>query len=115
MFDQYKVDMALKGVNKVQYWIYVVRIEEWSDLMERHPTIWRGVLKCTDSYEELERRTRLPKCSEFKGCQCSERSHFTKFSHHHAHYTNVDLEMKAYNESLDAIGDSVMKRCVSCQ
>jgi hypothetical protein len=115
MFDRYKVDMELKGVKRVQHWDYVVRICEWDDLMIAYPDYWKGVLQCTDSYETLKTRETLPRCRDFQICtQSKSCAHYNIFSHSHEHFTNVCLEMKAYNEALDAIGDKQMHRCVMC-
>ena len=114
MFEKYAVDMHLKGVERVQYWDYVVRIQEWDDLMREYPEIWRGVLKCTDSYELLKKRECLPACHDLSICSCKDPAHYDKFSHKHDHLTNVRLEMMAYNEALDAIGDTKLRRCESC-
>ena len=112
IFDKYRVDMLLKGVLPAhEGWKYVVRIEPWSDLMAKYPRFWKGVLKCTDAYEELGKRERQPKCQNFHICQCEDPKHYEQFSHHHSHTTNIVLESMAYNEALDALGDSSLRRC----
>lgn len=119
LFKNYHPDMALKGVENVQYWCYVQRIQEWSDLMEAYPRIWKGVLKCTDAYEELMERTQLPPCEDplcYRGVKINgftiiNQQHFQRVSHRHDHFSNVALEQLAYNQALDAIGDTEMRRC----
>lgn len=111
MFDDYEVDMLLKGVSPCQKWMYVRRIKPWHDLMHTYPQFWRGVLKCTDSYEELLRRSAMPLCQANSHCVHDDLNHYRQFSHCHDHITNIVLEMHAYNEALDAIGDVKLKRC----
>lgn len=105
--------MALKGVQIAQKWTYVVRIGPWTDLMREYPRFWRGVLLCTDAYEELQNRQKKPKCQNFHDCNCADTHHFANFAHHHAHTTNIVLECLAYNEALEALGDKRLKRCTT--
>jgi len=111
-FPVYKIDILLKGVDTIQEWRYVPRIDEWTTLFEAYPLIWKGVLQCTDAYEELQRRELLPRC-ETDFCFCERTlhgNHFKTVSHRHNHTSNIQLQKMAYIEALDAINDIGLPR-----
>jgi len=111
-FPEYKIDMILKDVKSVQQWTYFPRIDEWTILYETYPDIWKGVLRCTDAYKELNRRESMPRCEQ-DFCFCTRTlhgNHFKTFSHRHNHTSNLELQKLAYIESLELIGDHTLTR-----
>jgi hypothetical protein len=112
-YPDYATDMILKGVSNVQTWTYVTRIEEWSDLRREYPESWRGVLMCTDAYEELQRREQLPRCNLYTGCARSlHGSHYMNHAHHPKHASNIELEKLAYNQAIELLECKHLPACI---